>query len=163
VNGDKLGTWGQSIVVPDFSGDDRLSSSTLILADLIEPVSFHSASPGSFVLGAERVRPRVAPSKGGPVVFASGQKVKLWMQVYNLARDAQSSNASATAEYQVTDATGKEVFSFTRAINSIGNQGTLEETLPPEKLTPGVYRLTVKVRDLVTDKSIAPSAMFVVQ
>jgi len=163
VNGDKLGTYGQSIVVPDFSGDDRLSSSTLVLADLIEPVSFHSAGPGSFVLGAERVRPRVAPSKGGPVVFASGQKVKLWMQVYNLVPNGPEGRSSATAEYQVTDAAGKEVFSFTKAVSAIGNQGTLEETLPPEKLTPGVYRLTVRVRDLVANKSIAPSAMFVIQ
>src|SRR5438128_4834640 len=37
VNGDRVGTWTKSIIVPEYN-DDRLAASSLILADVMEPV-----------------------------------------------------------------------------------------------------------------------------
>src|SRR5215813_4878324 len=37
VNGDRVGTWSKGIVVPGFD-EDRLANSSLIVADLVEPV-----------------------------------------------------------------------------------------------------------------------------
>src|SRR5579862_5650843 len=81
VNGDRMGTWSRSIIVPDFS-DDKLASSSLIVADDVEPVPSKSVGTGMFVIGTTKVRPRVAPSDGKPVAFKRGQKVNFWMQVY---------------------------------------------------------------------------------
>ena len=69
VNGDKLGTLYQSITVPDFNNDGNLSASTLILADLMQTVPARDTGSGAFVIGPDRVRPRVPPANGDPVSF----------------------------------------------------------------------------------------------
>ena len=43
VNGDRKGVWSRSIVVPDYS-DDKLATSSLIVADQMEPVLETSSS-----------------------------------------------------------------------------------------------------------------------
>ena len=47
------------MIVPDFS-DEKLTNSSLILADLVEPVPTSSIGTGMFVIGTTKVRPRVA-------------------------------------------------------------------------------------------------------
>jgi GWxTD domain-containing protein len=167
VNGDKLGIFSHPIQVPNFNADEKLAASTLILADLMDPVPPSEIGAGTFVLGTDRVRPRVAPSDGEPPVFARGQKVNLWMQVYNLSLDKDTQEPSATVEYRVVNvATGKPAFELvesSRQMRSAGNQLTLEQRLPPDKLEPGMYQVTIKVNDLVAQQSIAPEARFVVK
>src|ERR1700683_3421279 len=68
VNGDRKGLWSQSIIVPDFS-DDKLATSTLIVADQMEAVPTKDVSTGSFVIGLTKVRPRVAPADGKPAML----------------------------------------------------------------------------------------------
>src|SRR6266851_5354862 len=58
VNGDRMGTKSQGIIVPEFS-DEKLTNSSLILADLVEPVPTNSIGTGMFVIGTTKVRPRV--------------------------------------------------------------------------------------------------------
>src|SRR3981189_3256107 len=65
VNGDRTGIWSRALPVPDFS-DDRLSNSTLILADQMEPVAAKNVGTGNFVIGTTKVGPRAAPSHGEP-------------------------------------------------------------------------------------------------
>jgi hypothetical protein len=167
VNGDKLGIFSHAIQVPDFNNDDKLSASTLILADLMDRVPSREIGSGSFVLGSDRVRPRVAPSDGEPPVFARGQKVNLWMQVYNLSLDKATQRPSATVEYRVVNVvTGKPAFELAQAGNqlaSAGNQLTLQQRVPPENLEPGIYQVTIKVNDLVAQQSISPVTRFVVK
>ena len=59
VNGDRKGSWSRGVVVPDFS-DDKLATSTLIVADQMESVPSKNVGTGSFVIGTTKVRPRVA-------------------------------------------------------------------------------------------------------
>src|SRR5882672_6428504 len=108
VNGDRTGVWSRSLLVPDFS-DDRLSNSTLIVADQMEPVAAKNVGTGNFVIGTTKVRPRVAPGEGKPVSFKRNQKLNFWMQVYNLSVDEKTHKPSATIEYNVTDAANKAV------------------------------------------------------
>jgi hypothetical protein len=167
VNGDKLGIFSHSIEVPDFSNEDKLAASTLILADLMDPVPPREVGVGSFALGTNKVRPRVAPANGDPVTFARGQKVNLWMQVYNLSLDKTTQKPSATIEYHVVNVTtGEPVFELvqtTSQIGNVGNQLTLEQRVPPDKLEPGVFQVTIKVNDLIAQQSIAPATKFVVK
>lgn len=167
VNGDKLGIFSHAIQVPDFNSDDKLSASTLILADLMDRVPSSEIGSGTFVLGTDRVRPRVAPSNGEPPVFARGQKVNLWMQVYNLSVDKDTRRPSATVEYRVVNvATGKPAFELLQTSDQMGNAGnqlTLQQRVPPDNLEPGLYQVTIKVHDLLAEQSIQPETRFAVK
>jgi hypothetical protein len=168
VNGDKVGVISKSYTVPDFSNEEKLSSSTLILADQLSQVPAREIGTGSFVIGTNRVRPRVAPTDGKtPMSFKKDEKVSLWMQVYNLGLDEATKKPSATVEYQVIDtATKQAVLDFTESTAQMGNVGeqlTLAKTIPPNKLNPGVYQVTIKVNDQVSKQTIAPTAKFAVQ
>lgn len=166
VNGDRKGTWSKSLMVPDF-GDDRLDTSTLIVADQMEPVASKSVGTGSFVIGSMKVRPRVASSDGKPVSFKRNQKLNFWMQVYNLSLDDKTHKPSATVEYDVVDATtNKNVIhtvESTDKMGNIGDQMTLQKTLSASNLVPGIYRIQIKVNDNVSKQTVDPSATFSVE
>ncbi len=166
VNGDKLGTVGQGIMVPDFS-DDKLASSTLILADVLEQVPSREVGTGNFVIGTTKVRPKVQPANGKPASFKHDQKVNFWMQVYNLTVDEKTKKPSATVNYQVVNtATNQPVVDFSENTAQMGNvsdQLTLQKSLPINKLNPGVYQITIKVNDLVSKQTISPTAKFAIE
>lgn len=168
VNGDKTGVFSRSYTVPDY-GDEKLSSSTLILADRLEPVPSHDIGTGNFVLGTNKVVPKVQPMDGKPASFNKKEKdkVNFWMQVYNLGLDQKTNKPSATVEYQVVNtATNKSVLDFTETtaqMGNIGEQVTLAKSFPLSQLDPGVYQVTIKVNDQISKQTISPTAKFVVQ
>ena len=165
VNGDRVGTWSQGVIVPDFS-DDRLSNSSLIVADQMEPVAAKNVGTGNFVIGTTKVRPRVAPSNGKPVSFKRNQKLNFWMQVYNLSVDEKTHKPSATIEYNVTDAANKAVIHTVESTDTMGNVGeqvTLQKTLSAANLQPGLYKIEIKVNDNLSKQMVDPSATFAVE
>ena len=166
VNGDRVGTWSRGVQVPEYS-DDKLSSSSLIVADLMEPVPAKNVGTGNFVLGTTKVRPRVAPSDGKPVVFKRNQKLNFWMQVYNLGVDDKTHKPSATVEYDVVNAaTNKPVIhtvESTETMGNIGDQVTLQKSLSAANLDPGIYRIQIKVDDKISKQTLDPTATFAVE
>jgi len=166
INGDRMGTYSRSIVVPDFS-DEKLSSSSLILADLVEPVPTRNVGTGMFVIGTTKVRPRVASGDGQPAVFKRGQKVNFWMQVYNLSVDEKTHKPSATFEYDIVNAaTNKQVVHAVETSDKMGNVGeqiTLQKTVAAANLDPGVYRINIRVSDNISKQTLGPTATFAVQ
>ena len=165
VNGDRVGTWQRGIVVPDFS-EEKLASSSLILADQMEPVPTKNVGTGSFVIGTTKVRPRVAPSDGKPVSFKRDQKLNFWMQVYNLTVDDKTHKPSATIEYNVTDANNKPVIHTVESTDTMGNVGdqvTLQKTLSAANLRPGQYKIEIKVNDNLSKQTVDPTATFAVE
>jgi GWxTD domain-containing protein len=168
VNGDRKGLWSRGVVVPEFS-DDKLSTSTLIVADQMEPVPTKDVSTGSFVIGLTKVRPRVAPADGKPALFkrSKDQKVNFWMQVYNLGVDEKTHKASATFEFDIVNvATNKPVVQKTESTETMGNVGeqvTLQKSIASANLQPGVYRIEIKVNDNVSKQTVDPSATFAVE
>ncbi len=166
VNGDRMGTYSRSMIVPDFS-DEKLANSSLILADDVQPVPSKSVGTGMFVIGTTKVRPRVPPSDGKPAMFKRGQKVNFWMQVYNLSVDEKTHRPSATFEYDIVNATtNKAVVHAVESSEKMGNvsdQVTLQKTVAAANLDPGVYRIQIKVSDNISKQSIDPSATFAVQ
>jgi GWxTD domain-containing protein len=166
VNGDRKGVWSKGIVVPDYS-DDRLASSSLIVADVMEPVASKNVGTGNFVIGTTKVRPRVPPADGKPVSFKRNQKLNFWMQVYNLAMDEKTHKPSATFEYDVVNAsTNKPVIhtvDSTEAMGNIGDQVTLEKSLSAANLEPGIYRIQIKINDKVSKQTLGPTATFAVE
>jgi GWxTD domain-containing protein len=168
VNGDRKGVWRRGIQVPEYS-DDKLSTSSLIVADVMEPVPTKDVSTGNFVIGLNKVRPRVAPADGKPAVFkrTKDQKVNFWIQVYNLGVDAKTHKPSATFEYAIVNiATNKPVVQKTDSTETMGNVGeqvTLQKSIASANLQPGVYRIDIKVNDNVSKQTIDPSATFAVE
>ena len=167
VNGDKAGIFSRSYQVPDFSDDEKLATSTLILADQVQQVPSREIGTGNFVIGMTKVRPRVQPSDGKPASFKKDEKVNFWLQVYNLGIDEKTKKPAATVQYQVVNtATNQPVLDFTESTAQMGNVGeqiTLEKSLPLSRLDPGVYQVTIKVNDLISKQTISPTAKFTVQ
>jgi GWxTD domain-containing protein len=166
VNGDRVGNWSKSLLVPDF-GDERLSNSSLIVADQMYPVATKDIGTGSFVIGTMKVRPRVPPADGKPIIFKRTQKLNFWMQVYNLSMDEKTHKPSATFEYDVVNtATNKAVVHTTESTEQMGNIGeqvTLQKTLSAANLQPGLYRIEIKVNDNISKQTVGPTATFSVE
>jgi GWxTD domain-containing protein len=166
VNGDRVGTWNNRLPVPAYE-DEKLAASSLILADQMEPVPAKTIGTGNFVIGAMKVRPRVAPSDGKPAVFKRGQKVNFWMQVYNLEVDQNTHKASATVEYDITNKTTNKAIvhtvESTDKMGNVGDQMTLQKTLAAASLDPGVYRIQIKVNDNISKQTVTTPAEFAVE
>jgi GWxTD domain-containing protein len=168
VNGDRKGVWSRGIVVPEYA-DDKLSTSSLIVADVMEAVPTKDVSTGAFVIGLNKVRPRVAPADGKPALFkrSKDQKVNFWMQVYNLGVDEKTHKPSATFEFDIVNiATNKPVVQKTESTETMGNIGeqvTLQKSIAAANLQPGVYRIDIKVNDNISKQTIDPSATFAVE
>jgi GWxTD domain-containing protein len=164
-NVDHIGTWRRSIEVPEFD-DDRLSSSSLILASDMARVPSKDVGAGNFVIGNTKVIPRVPPTVSAPVTYHRAQNLNFWMQVYNLGIGENKKN-DATIDYQVLDlATNKEILAMHESaakLNPNADQLTLEKTMPLASLVPGKYQVTIKINDGVSKQQIAQSAPFTVE
>jgi GWxTD domain-containing protein len=164
-NPDHMGSWRRSVDVPEFD-DDRLASSSLILAGEMERVPSKDVGAGSFVIGNTKVVPRVPPTFAAPVTFHRAQNLNFWMQVYNLGIGENKRN-DATIEYQVLDlATNKQILDMQESaskLNPNADQLTLEKTMPLAGLEPGKYQVTIKVNDGVSKQTIDQSAPFNVE
>jgi len=168
VNGDRKGVYSRSVTVPEYV-EDKLATSSLIVADQMEPVATKVIGSGNFVIGTTKVRPRVAPSNGKPAVFKRDrdQKLNFWMQVYNLGVDEKTHKPSATFEYDITNvATNKSIVQKVESTDTMGNVGdqvTLQKSIAAANLQPGVYKIQIKVNDNVSKQTVDPSAMFAVE
>jgi GWxTD domain-containing protein len=164
-NPDHIGRWERSLNVPRFD-DDRLASSSLILAGQMERVPSRDIGAGRFVIGDTHIVPRVASGIAVPVTYHRGQNLNFWMQVYNLGIDEKSKQNGATIEYQILDmATNKAILEtqeLTSKTNPNSDQITIEKSLPLASLQPGKYQVNIKVNDGITKQQIAESVPFIV-
>ena len=173
-NPSHVGIYGRALNVPAFH-DEKLGTSSLILADKMNTVSSSEIGGGNFVIGNTYIRPRVSDSPAKPVSFKRDQQLNFWMQVYNLGiNDATKSN-DATVTYQIVKTGGADAHSastdtvvFEKQLDSKdmsahSDQLTVEKTLPMAGLEPGKYKVTIKVNDAISKQEIAQSAPFVVE
>lgn len=164
-NPEHIGTWKRSVNVPKYD-DDKLSASSLILADVMERVPSKDISLGNFVIGNTKIRPRVPPTVSTPVTFHRGQNLNFWMQVYNLGIGKDQKN-DATIEYQILDlATNKQILDTQESagkLNPNADQLTLEKSMPLASLQPGKYQVTIKVNDDNLKQQIVQSQPFNVE
>jgi GWxTD domain-containing protein len=165
-NPDHIGIYGRGIDVPTYH-DEKLATSSLILADQMSPVDSHSIGAGNCVIGNTKICPRVTPNPATPVNFKRSQELNFWMQVYNLGIDEASKSNLATVTYQIIDSSNNTVV-FEKQLDSkdLGahsDQLTVEKSLPMAGLQPGKYRVTIKINDTISKQEIAQSAPFVVE
>ena len=153
-----MGSQNMGIIVPQFS-DGKLTSSSLILADLIQPLPTSEVGSGPFVIGGTKVRPSVNQ------VFTQKQDLGIYMQVYNLGVDPKTHLPSANIEYLISK-DGKTVLNQTEQaanIKDASEQVTLEKTMPAHLLAPGKYTLQIKITDKVKDQTDSHSTSFRVE
>ena len=156
----------QGILVPKFD-DDKLSASSLILADKMERVPSKQIGTGNFIIGNTYVRPRVMATEATPASFKRDQKLNFWMQVYNLGIDEKSRQNDATIQYQIIDAASNQAIVTTsedsKALGANQDQVTLEKSMPLTSLQPGKYMVKISVNDSVSKQTIAQTAPFTVE
>lgn len=154
ING-RLGTIDLGVRVPHYQ-DNELSNSSLILADLIQPLPTNQVGTGPFVIGSTKVRPSVNQ------MFTRDQRLGIFIQVYNLGLDPQTHRPSMNVQYDIAK-DGKTILDQpedTSKWTNAGAQVTLQKTLDLKSLQPGKYSVAIKITDNVTKQTVSPTATF---
>jgi GWxTD domain-containing protein len=153
-----MGSMEIGLVVPRFD-ENKLSNSSLILADLIQPLPTNQVGTGPFVIGGTKVRPSVNQT------FTRDQKLGIYMQVYNLGLDAKTHKPSLDVEYDLLK-DGKSLLAQTEdaaKLKDASQQFTLEKQMPLSVLQPGKYTVQIKVTDKINKQTLLPSTTFEVK
>lgn len=157
--GGNMVTYETALDVPRFD-EEKLSASTLILADQIEKVDTRSVGVGQFVIGSYKVRPRLSEN------FKTDEKLGIYVQFYNFEPDEKTHKANGTIEYEITkNGSNEKVFEFAENLDTLegaGTQLTVQRILPLKSFVPGTYTLRMKVTDKTRNQSLTPSATFTV-
>ncbi len=160
----KTGLMHHSFEVPRYQ-EKQLATSTLILAASIEPIDSRTVSDPQFVLGRYKVKPFVS------AIYKPGQNLATFVQIYDAEMDQATLQPALKVEYIVTKG-GQEILHIVEdgkdgkgIIDLRGQQLTLARAIPVTgKLAePGTYVVTVKVTDLVAQKTVTPKAEFTVR
>jgi GWxTD domain-containing protein len=160
--GETMSTYRVALEVRQFD-DERLASSSLILADRIERVPVRSLGTGQFVIGSSKVRPRITEE------FQRDERLGIYLQVYNLGEDDSTAEPQGSVTYQVArlDQPSELLLDFTEEISQIrgatSKQMIVEKLLPLKSLDPGEYRLSLKVNDSVRQETLTPTKTFKVK
>ena len=164
--------------------EDRLTASSLILADQLEVVDRHSIGMGHdmFVIGEDKVRPRMNGADGRPN-FKRGtdDNVYIYWRVYNLEPDNTPDEkgvikkADGEVKYELVKDDPKgalapvPVAAFSESATEIMARSkssaavmVVKKQLPLSKLEPGQYTLKMTATDLKTKQSVTDSAHFTI-
>jgi hypothetical protein len=160
IIGGNMNNYEIAMNVPHFD-DEKLGSSSLILADLIEKVPTRSIGTGQFVVGSSKVRPRINDS------FRRDEKMGIYLQLYNFGPDEKTQKPNGTIEYEVVkNGTNEKIFNFSEDIAKLpdasAQQVTIEKLLPLQTLAPGQYTLKMTVTDKNRNQTLTPTATFTV-
>ena len=158
LNSGNVGTVYKGLTVPKYE-EDKLATSSIILADNIEKLSMKQAAAGQFIIGSSKVYPNVND------VFNRTQTMGIYFQVYNLGIDEKTKKPSATIEYSLKKG-DKEIARFSEdqtKLAGAAQQMTLEKLYPLKDLEPGPYSLVVNVTDNLNKRTISPVAKFQVR
>jgi GWxTD domain-containing protein len=160
VQSGNVGVTNSRLAVPRFE-DEKLESSSLILADQIEHVPAKQIGTGQFVLGSSKVRPRLDGD------FTTNEKLGIYMQVYNLKADEKTHKSNATFQFTVKKGAqpvpGMQFKETSAEMKQTGDQITIERLLPLATLAPGKYTLEVNATDTLSNQTISRTAEFTVK
>lgn len=157
-NNGHMGSTELGFVVPRFD-DEKVTNSSLILADLLQPLPSRQVGTGPFVIGGTKVRPSVNQS------FTKDQDLGIFMQVYNLGIDPKTHKSSLDVHYEIMK-DGKELLNQAEdpaKLSSVAQQITLEKKMPVRLLQPGKYTLQINVTDKIKNQTVSPSTTFEVR
>jgi GWxTD domain-containing protein len=158
VVGGNVNNYEMALTVPHYD-EEKLASSSLILADALEKVSSREIGSGQFVIGSFKVRPRMDET------FRYDEKMGIYFQLYNFSSNDKAHRPNATIEYVVTrNGTNETMLNFSEELGNLAGasaeQVTIAKLLPLQKLEPGQYTLKVKIKDKNRNEELAQTANF---
>jgi hypothetical protein len=157
--GGNMSTYDLALDVPRLE-EDRLTTSSLITADVLEKVPTRSIGEGSFVIGSSKVRPRMNGT------FKRDETMGIYMQVYNFEPDEATRKPEGEVTYEIVrNGSNQKVFEYTEDVSALqggASQILIEKRLPLANLNlePGEYTLQLKVTDKRRNETLTPSATF---
>ncbi len=160
IQSGNTGTIYKGFTVPKFP-EDRLSTSSIILANKIDRISSRQLSTGQFMLGGAKV----VPNAQEPPAFARGSTVGIWFQIYHLTLDTQTHHPLARIDF-VLKAGPNEISRFSEDKQDLvgaSSQMTIEKLFPLQELLPGKYCLTVTVTDRLANSQVSQMAPFLIR
>ena len=164
VIGGNVANYEVALDVPHFE-EEKLASSSLIVADQIETLPRKSIGGGQFAIGDTKVRPRV----GGTFDRGEDQKLGFYLQLYNFEPDDKTQKPSGEISYEIAKVNSTDkILDFTEDVSKIpnasANQVTVEKLLPLKNIPPGTYTLKIKATDKKANQTIqVPPANFIVK
>ncbi|MBS1834439.1 MAG: GWxTD domain-containing protein [Acidobacteria bacterium] len=157
VTGGNMNTYEMALEVPRFD-EDQLATSSLIVADVLEKVPTKSIGTGQFVIGSNKVRPRMNET------FKQNEKLGIYMQLYNFQGDEKTQKPNGAVNYEIVKAGSNEkVFTYSEEANTLPGSSTqliVEKILPLSSMTPGDYNLTITAEDRNRNKTVSNTATF---
>jgi hypothetical protein len=160
VQSGNVGVVNVALRVPRYA-EDKLESSSMILADKIERVPAKQIGVGQFVLGDSKVRPRMNSE------YTTTDNMGIYLQVYNVKVDETSHKSDTAIHFSVTrdketlpvfqrDETGTE-------IGQTGDQVTIQGLLSLTSFAPGKYKFEIQIKDKLANQDLLRSAEFTVK
>ena len=155
-----MNTFETALAVPQFD-TAGLSSSSLILADVIDKIPARTIGGVMFAIGDMKVRPRLGNG------FTNGETMGVYLQLYNFMPDLTTQKPSGSIEYLIEkDASSEKAIDFSEDVgviaNASANQVTIEKLLPLRTLEPGRYMLNVTATDRIANQTLRQRAYFTV-
>jgi len=140
---------------------DKLSSSSLVLADVLQKMPTNSIGAGQFVIGDSKVRPRLDD------IFKREEKLGIYLKVYNFGADENTHKPEGQVEMIVVKSGSNETIidvteDLSQYPDASSSQVTIERNLPLKDLSPGQYTIQLKVTDKKNNQVLTPSAKFTV-
>jgi hypothetical protein len=160
IIGGNANTYEVALDVPHFD-EEKLASSSLILADTIEKLPTKSIGGGMFSIGDTKVRPRLGDK------FTREEKMGIYLQVYNFAPDEKTQKPTGEITYEInkmgsTDKIMEFTEDLTKIPNASASQVTIEKLLPLKAMVPGTYTLKVKATDKKGNQTLQQQTNFTV-
>src|SRR6266849_2356749 len=113
VVGGNMNNYELALNVPRYDVE-RLVSSSLVLADLIEEVPTRSIGTGQFVLGRNKVRRRINNT------FRRDEKMGIYIKLYNFSEDEKTKKPNGKVDYEVVrSGTSEKILEFSEPVDKI--------------------------------------------
>jgi GWxTD domain-containing protein len=158
VESGNVGVVNTRLAVPRFE-QEKLDTSTLILAYDIQNVPSGQVGIGQFVLGDVKVTPEIKQD------FFPDQKMGIYLQIYNISVDEKTHKSNVSVHFRVTRG-DQEVFQATQTseqLKQVGNELTIQHLLPLSTFAPGKYKLEISINDQIANSTITRAAEFTIK
>jgi len=158
--GGNLNSYEVAVTLPRLDAD-KLSASSLVLADDIQQVPNRSIGMGQFVIGSSKVRPRIDD------VFRRDEKLWIYLKLYNFGQNEDTHKPDGQVQYElVRNGSNEKIIDFTEDLSQFpdasASQITIERGYALKDLAPGQYTIRLKVTDKNRNQVLTPTAQFTV-
>jgi GWxTD domain-containing protein len=134
---------------------DKLSGSSLVLADNLEKVPMKSIGTGMFVIGDSKVRPRMDDT------FKRAEKLWIYLKVYHLMADEATHKPTGVVQYElIKSGSNEKIIDYSEDLASLedisSTQVTIEKGLSLNSLAPGQYSIHLTITDKNKNQVFTP-------